>query len=337
LTRLTPFDIIVAEMEEEVGESLHELVKTLGREVPRIEEYTVTSTFILAVGALLQDKEPSQRGFFRLDFSRFIQDWEKIVKGTHLLVQFLEEEKVLDGDRLPTESVLAPIAALWAQAPTSLDEGGNVRTLLRKYLWRAFFTDRYDRSVPTAVLQDYRALRKIIVEREQNVEVPIFDEQIYPLPTIEQLKEARWPKYRDRLGRAILLLSIRGGARDLADGSSISFQNIKGREYHHVYPKGWIRRKYGEENKANRALNCILITPTTNRVISDRDPLTYLMDRCEASLLGEEEIRRRLLTHFIDYETLKKNDYEYFLEKRAAAVEEAIRKLCKGEDWSPIV
>jgi len=330
---LKPFDIIVAQMQEEVGESLHELVSTLKKEVPKIEEYTEPSTFVLSVAALLQDKLPNQRGYFQIDFSKFLEDWKKMVKGTNLLVQFLEEEGVVNRQVLPTESVLPPLAALWADAPTTSDEAGNVRIILRKYLWRAFFTERYDRAVPIAILQDYRALKKIL--NGEKVNVPCFDEDKYPLPTFEQLKQARWPKYRDRLGRAILLLSLRGGAEDIADGSKISKENISFREYHHLYPIAWLKGKGRSENEANIALNCILVTWKTNRKISSKDPLNYLKERCEASSLGEDEIKRRLKTHLVDFDTLASNDFDKFIEQRAKDAEKALKELCEGKRWYP--
>ncbi len=234
---------------------------------------------------------------------------------------------------LPTESVLPALAAIWADAPATSDEAGNARILLRKYLWRSFFTERYDRAVPTAILQDFRALKKVLKGVKE--EVPCFNESKYPLPTPEQLKQARWPKHRDRLGRAILLLSIRGGAEDIADGSRISRTNIKTREYHHLYPVAWLRENGKSEAEANVALNCILVTWKTNRKISAKNPLSYLKERCEASSLGEEEIRRRLKTHFVDFEALASNDFDRFIEQRAEGVESALKELCEGRPWYP--
>jgi len=332
---LKPFDIIVAQMEEVVGESLHELVESLKVSVPRISDYVEPSTFVLSVAALLQDKTPNQRGFFSLDFHRFLNDWDRIVKGIRLMIQILEQERIIDGDRLPTESPLPVIAALLSEKQLLSDEGGNIRIIIRKYIWRSFFTERYDRSVPTASLQDYKALKKALNGEEKLENVPCFDQKRYPLPDRELLKQARWPKYRDRLGRAILLLSFRGGALDIADGSEISRENIKRREYHHLYPVAWLKSMGIGKEYANRALNCILVTWKTNRKISSKEPLQYLKERCCASMLGEKEIRRRLLTHYVNFDLLALNNYFDFLEKRAESIEQAIRKLCDGYDWRP--
>jgi hypothetical protein len=332
---LKPFDIVVAQMEEATGESLHEFVDSIKGIIPRIGDYTEIPTFVLSLAALLQGKIPSQKGYKNLNYDIFLKDRSKIIDGSTLLVRFLEEERVIDKERLPTESILPPLAALLLEKPQTPDEGGNIRVLLRKYLWRSFFTERYDKSVPTVIFQDYRSLKKVINNEATIGEVPIFDQSKYPSPEKETLLRARWPTYRDRLARAILLLSLRGGAEDIAEGNPISSENIAKREYHHLFPVAWLREKGMVEEAAYTALNCILIKWKTNRVISSKEPLKYLRDRCEASTLGENEIRRRLRTHFVDFDILSSNNYLLFLEKRAEDYEKVINELFEGKAWHP--
>ncbi|GAG65989.1 unnamed protein product, partial [marine sediment metagenome] len=66
--------------------------------------------------------------------------------------------------------------------PEIPDERGNTRILLKKYLWKAFFTDRYDRAVPTAILQDYRVLRKVIMGEAKEADETCVKEYQNPLP-----------------------------------------------------------------------------------------------------------------------------------------------------------
>ena len=334
LVRLTAFDILVAQLEAATGEPLHDLVVSLNSSVPEITYYTEPSNLVLSVDALLQDKPPNQRGYLDLDLKQFVDDWPKIVKGTKECVQFLEAEKIIDRERLPIESVLAPLIALWAEAPETPDERGNVRILLKKYLWRSFFTERYDRAVPTAILQDYRVLKRLILGEAKETEVPCFDKGKYPLPNKEEIIQSRWPRYKDRLARALLLLTIRGGAEDIKDDASLSVKNIQQRHYHHLFPIAWLREKAFNENP-NRALNCILINRRTNAEISAKEPIKYLLETCEASDLGENEIRRRLGTHFVDFDLLAQGNYSVFLEERAKSCESAIESLCNGNAWLP--
>lgn len=334
LVKLTAFDIIVAQLEAATGEPLHDLVASLNSSVPEIIYYTEPSNLVLSVDALLQDKPPNQRGYLDLNLRRFVDDWSKIVKGIKECVQFLQAERIIDRDRLPIETVLAPLIALWVEAPETPSERGNTRILLRKYLWRAFFTERYDRAVPTAILQDYRMLKKVILGKTEESEVPCFDENEYPLPNVEEIIRSRWPRYKDRLARALLLLTIRGGAEDIKNGAPLSVGNIKQRHYHHLFPVACLREKDPNADP-NSALNCILINRRTNSEILAKEPIKYLLETCEASALGESEIRRRLQTHFVDFDLLAQGDYGKFLDGRAKACESAIKSLCDGNAWGP--
>ncbi len=333
--RLTAFDIIVAQTEEETGQSLHDLVESLTSTVPGLPAYDTPEDTVLNAMALLQDRVPNQAGYFGLDLSRMVTDWPKLVTVAKQAVEFLEQESVFDSTRLPTETVLAPLIALWTYVPEKPDAQGNARILLRKYLWRAFFTDRYERAAATAALQDFRAFRNVITGKGAEESVPIFDESNHPLPTIEELIQAGWPKNRDRLARAILLVSLRGGAHDIADDSIVTRGNLGQREYHHLYPVAFLRTKAIPDEDAYRALNCALISWKTNRVISAKEPLKYLEERAEANSLGAKEIARRLATHVISYEGLEQGNYQKFLEDRGIIIQAAMQNLSAGEYWKP--
>ena len=335
MVRLTTFDIVVAQIEETAGQSLHDLVNGLNSKVPNLAFYIDPKDIVLPALALMQNRSPNQRGQMDLDFEKVVQDWPQLICGVERTVQFLEQERVWDRSRLPTESVLAPLIALWSIAPEGGDALGNVQILLRRYLWRSSFSERYDRAAATAALQDYRALRDVIMGVGDVSAVPCFDETRFPLPEIPELVQARWPRYKDRLARALLCLSLRGGAHDLADGAEVTREHLRSREYHHLYPVAHLRDLGVDESETYRALNCALITWKTNRTISAKKPLEYLLERSQASALGETEIRRRLTTHAIDYDMLSAGDYYEFLERRAKALTQGIGALADGVPWTP--
>lgn len=346
--RLTPFDIIVAQFEGRTGESLHDLVAKLVERVPALTRYMEPSDLILEVAALREDRPPTQASYLRLDLGRLLGDWEQITAGIAFAIEFLEEEHVFDGDRLPSVAVLRILAALHEHLP-QLDALGNARHLLRKFVWRAFFTNRYEAAAATASFQDFRALRASLIGEGAEETVPLFDEERYPLPGPEELIHARWPKTRDSLGRAILNVTIRAGAHDLADGAAAARDQIQKREYHHLFPAALLENDGGlGASEINRALNCALITWNTNRTISAKAPIRYLRERVERSVLGEDEIRRRLATHYIPYEELNvgnyealgddatratrvRADYQAFMNARATLILTPIAALCRGD------
>jgi hypothetical protein len=328
---LTAFDIVVARVEEETEESLHDLVSSLDGQVPGLARYIAPASLVLPAAALLQGKRPTQRELVFLDFRQMIEQWPLIVAGAQLLVEFLEQERIPDGTRLPSEVVLAPLVALWGHAPQAPDKLGAVRTLLRSYLWRSFITSRYEFAAATASFQDFQQILPIV--QAGGGATPGADVFQLPLPGTDELRAVGWPRRRDRLARAILACSFLGGARDIADGAEISPANAPHREYHHLFPVAYLAEQGTPEVAASVALNCALITWRTNRTISAKPPVDYLRDRTEAAALGEDQVRERLRSHAIPFEELRDCDFDAFLDRRAQIVVAAFEQLARGADW----
>ena len=346
---LSTYDIVVALVEEETGKSLHEHVDALAEAVPRAADYADLPGLVLDVTALRQDRIPSQAGYRGINYTKMIDEWDTLVTGIEGMVRFLEEETIFDAQRLPSYTAIPIIAALWGHLPTQPDKLGNARHLLRKFLWRAFLTSRYEQSSTSNALQDYRALRRVLCEGAAEDIIPILNEEAYPLPTKEMVLHADWPKRKTILGRGLLALQIKCGAEDLADGAKATVASITSkehpREYHHLFPASTLEDAGIPDQQIFRALNCALITWRTNRTISNKDPIAYLKERADNSALGEEELRRRLRTHLIPYSQLAvgydgmsdeerrarvQSDYEAFLAVRAEILAKAARRACEG-------
>lgn len=347
---LSTYDIVVALVEEETGKSLHEHVDALNMAVPRAAEYADLPSLVLDVVALRQDRIPSQAGYRGIDYTRMLNEWDSVVKSIKGMVSFLEDESIFDAQRLPSYTAIPILAAMWEHLPTQPDKLGNARLLLRKYLWRAFLTSRYEQSSTSNALQDYRGLRKVLCDGAAEDVVPILNQESYPLPSKEMVLQADWPKRKSILGRGLLSLQLKCGAEDLADGARATVATITSkehpREYHHLFPAATLDDAGIPDEQVFRALNCALVTWRTNRTISDKDPITYLKERADNCTLGEEEMKRRLRTHLIPYAQLAvgydgipdderrgrvKNDYDAFLSARAEVLAKAAHRACEGK------
>ena len=348
--RLDTYDIVVALVEGETGKSLHDHVEVLKDSVPRVNAYTDAPGLVLDVVALRQNRVPSQAGYRGIDFNKMIDEWATVVSGIKGMVSFLEEESIFDAQRLPSYTSIPVIATLWEHLPTQPDQLGNARHLLRKYLWRSFLTGRYEQSSATNALQDFRALREIL-RGKQDVNVPIFNVDAYPIPTAEMILLADWPKRKSILSRGLLSLQMKAGAEDLADGARASVVSIASlehpREYHHLFPDSKLAEAGLGAEDIYRTVNCVLITWRTNRTISNKDPIKYLKERADNSTLGEDELKRRLRTHLIPYNELNvgtyiglegdqlkartQEDYKKFAQVRAQLLAKAAELACHGK------
>jgi len=346
--RLSAFDIVVAQLEEVTGQSLHDLISDLQVRVPYAQQYRDLGTWVLDVASLREDRTPTQASYLRLDLTKLEKDWDQIVDGIAWAMSMLEDERIFDAQRLPTVAVLPILAALHASLPSDPDAQGNARTHLRAYMWRAFLTQRYEQQAGGRSLQDFRGLRDLM-ERGTGVEkIPIFDEAAHPLPAIAELRTAGWPRNREILARGMMALSLRAGARDLADDGPVTRASVRTREYHHLFPHSVLTADAGvHQQDSFRALNCVLITWRTNRKIAAKSPLRYLRERIDAATLGEAALRGRLASHLVPYDELAKagwdnindaevlklaikSDYESFIEARAQLMLKPIQDLCDG-------
>ena len=326
------YDIVVAQVEAGHGKSLHDLVASIKTECPNISEYYEAEDLTLYASALLQGKPPTNKTYLGKDFGKnVLENWDDLISGIMRAEVFLEEERIFDSARLPTDIVVPVLAALWARTPDGLDAEGRARLIFRKYMWRAFFSGRYEKSTNSRALSDYLEIRALL-DNQAAVEPAIFDLQQYPLPKHDELVHAGWPTKKDRIARAILALALREGGHDLADGSTVSRTNLKKREYHHLFPDAYLTKLGLPSREVFRSLNCALITWKTNRSISAKEPERYLSERLEGSDVSEQDIRQRLATHLVPYDEMKAGDYDKFLKKRAEMVFERMQKVCGVEE-----
>ncbi len=343
---LSQYDIIVAEVESVMGRSLHDLQDELDKQHPEIGKYSDLSDLILTTSALLQDALPNQRGAWDMDKQLMVKSWGVMQDGLQRMTEFLRNEGIFDQRRLPTNAVLAVIAALYSYIPEHGDKRGQDELLLKRYMWHSFFTDRYENSAATRAFADFIAIKGIITGAKKpdgtafaESDVPIFGE--HTLVEEEELLTAEWPKRATIRGRAVLAVASRLGSFDFSTGIKVDPENIEKRHYHHLYPDALLKEA-GIESYL--ALNCALISDKTNLEIGRKDPLKYLMYRYKWTT--EEIVKERLQSHLIPirelanggYERLAdeakneklKRDFGLFLQMRARLVLMAVRVLAEG-------
>ena len=328
---LSDYDFVVARIEA-FDESLPRKISQLRDEVPTAAEYGNVESMALAVGALLQEKRPLRSTYLNPDYSSNLLDvWDDVVYGIKYGTNFLQDEMIFNKKLLPTEVIVNLASALGAAVPRDgTDDKGRVLMLIRKAIWRASFTNRYEKTATTRTHADYMAILKLI--RDSNSRTPdLFDDEKYPLPEPEELIYGKSPSGTDRLGRAIMATSLYCGGYDFADGERANSENVKSphREYHHLYPRSLIQDTF-LKHEVDSALNFALISWRTNRKIHAKWPGIYIKERAQADNVSESQVRQRVESHLIPYNDLIANDFKNFLHVRAKLIHKAMEKLTSG-------
>ena len=330
--RLSHYELAVAQMESETQESLDDKISDLISNVPAIESLdSPVGDLVLKVQCLLEGKRPTYGYYVQLDFRKLNEDWENIVQGIAWTTEVLEDLRIWNEQRLPTAVPLRVLPALHRHIPQSGAAHATAMRLVKKYLWWSFLTDRYERQANDRLKEDHDALAEVLTKSKDETNIPAFKSD---KPTEDEIRDSGWPKTRGRLNRAILAACSLGGAKDIASDKGLKRDSKA--DYHHIFPKA-VLREAGKD--PDRALNCMLLDPPTNREWAKKWPGDFLLETIKGS---ERDVKKRLETHLLpadDLIALREGSgadlgraYESFLAKRAEMVQERIEHLLtRGE------
>lgn len=341
---LRKFDITVATMRRDMQDNLRDLRDETWEGVREIRQYVnrdELGDLILKIACLKKDLSPTEGNYTREGvLNEIVNHIGEIQEGLKWTCGLLKKNSILTSRFLPSRVPLRVLPALHKALPS--DDGGKdtCQKLAKKYIWRAFFTNRYTSDAASLLLSDYRGLRDLFENKRSKVD--ILDMQKYPLPQCDQLKRPGWPTHQGTLPRAILALSLMNGAQDLRTGDEINSDNIDDTEAHHIFPRKYLEEKAGIDKESNSPLNCMLIRGRTNRRAGSKSPLEYLNALYEIDIrerIEEHEIQTRLMSHLIPAKLLLEENvtdvrkhYEDFLQERAKLMESYMKVLAYGRD-----
>ena len=347
--KLTAHYLAIAKMHGITGKSLYDIDAALEKEVAGIRglETDQLGELILKISCVLQGRKPSGSHYENLDFHEVVRSRDRIFEGVAWAMKQLGSLNIWHGSQLPTVVPLRVLPGLHRYMPERGQALADANDVIEKYLWHAFLTDRYERQANDRLLDDYKELKSVLQGEMDAGEMKIFDKEEAKPPTLKKILEAGWPQGRNLLSRSILLVCCSGGANTLASDEALDADEYRGRDRHHIFPKSRLRRGVGKPS--DLALNCMLVPARDNKEYGKDYPGDYIRKVCEGlGGMPDEKIRKRLGTHLIPELLVKllmrvtekginagglvlEDEYEHFIEMRARAVQQEIRKILNGE------
>lgn len=334
---------------------------------------------MLKVACIMCGVVPTEANYIKkdvLDSLRRNKDY--FSKALEWSLNLYIQEGIPSSKFVPSEVPLRVLPALYGEY-TSLSEKLQIKAdrLLRAYIWRSFLTERYSGGANTRLYDDYVKLCQIldsknlskidlddlthiVEEGDEQDEAPVItDENLpdifnsirYPLPKHGALSDLktdplRRPKLKGTLSRAIFAITLRD-ALDFSSGSKITAgDKFIDCEYHHLFPKDYLREHNIAEKAYNHCLNFALVTKQTNGLISSQPPSEYL---ASGSTLHENAgggLRKSVESHRIPFELLSRQPragkgsskkspveslYSDFISERSSIIEEAMKNLAQGK------
>lgn len=331
-TELTLFEIMVAktydaERNFDLAREYEILIDNNGAPEKDLQdagfETVPASTVLQCLAINMGDGHTRGKDILRISRDDFISAWPEIKKGIFAAVDYIRSYLNIPVSRLlPYHTLLVPLTYFFVQnkyqPPTP-----RQHKLLSQYFWWTSVTNRYSAGVENKVFQDRQRMDKILKEQ-----LPDYRGEEATLT----LDDLLWHPFStgDAFSMAIICLYVQFRPRSFATDALINLDNswlrmANSRNYHHFFPKDWLRKQGYEDWQANSVLNITLVDDFINkRQIRTRPPAEYMAEFARQNTHLTETMK----THLIDLDSsgIWENDYRGFLEVRGKRVLEELNK-----------
>lgn len=323
---LSLFEIMVARTFDETQNfDLSEKVKELieGSETEKglqdVKYETISPMIILQAIAAHCCGKIKRQDILRIKKSDFIDNWKIVKEGIFHAVNFLREDlSIRTSHFLPYDSILVTFSYFFIrnkfQRPSAIQ-----RTLLQQYVFWVALNNRFTSGAENKIETDLRRMEKILKE-----ETPDYRGEEIKL-SVELLEEKTF-KTSDAFSKAILCLLAEFEPRSFETGNRVDLENaalkrISSKNYHHFFPKAFLKENGWSEYWANSVLNITIIEGQKNISIGKKAPSKYVPQLIKkAKKLNFEDILKTHLIDDVDEYGILTDDYKVFLKERGKKI-----------------
>lgn len=243
------------------------------------------------------------------DYQRLAADVER---GFLLAAKFLRKECFFAVRDLPYRTQVVPLAAVLSRLKERWLEP-KIHAKLAQWYWCGVLGELYGGAVETRVANDVEELLAWI----EGADTP-------PRTVTEaNFVSGRLKTLRSRLSAAykgINVLVLREGAKDFFWKETVQKLDIEevALDIHHIFPKAWCEERKIKPAVFDAIANKTPISYRANRMIGGNAPSDYLaaIQSHKQVGLSPEEMNALVASHFIDADTLRRDEFENFLQKR---------------------
>lgn len=318
---LSVFEIMVAKtFSAERDFDLAERTTELLGELSEVGYGTIPDTVILQAVSAIMARECTKKQILKLDKERFIDAWPTAADAVRASVDYLRSFfKIPVSQLLPYKALMVPLAYFFARHPDR--PIGDMQTRLTDFFWRVSLGGHYSQSLESRLAQDIRRIDRILEGLQPNYD--------YPVATgADFILENGWFNTGRSFIKAILCLLAARRPLSFLDNVEVNISNdwlkrANSRNYHHFFPRAYLRRQGVDDDRANHIGNITLVDEFLNKSkIKDKKPSVYMREFERQNPDLGRTMRRHLIN--LDRFGVWNNEYEQFLERRCAAIAKVI-------------
>lgn len=290
---------------------------------------TLSDASILQTVALVLKKECKRKIILKLEKNKFIDTWNKAMDAVKSAVEYFRSYyRIPVSQLLPYNALIVPFAYFFYVHPDK--PTGEKQKYLEDFFWRCALSTRYSSSVEAKLAQDVKRIDEILENR-----LPSYDWGIDTSPTF--INQNGWFSVGRSYVKAILCIYAYHLPKSFIDDSLVNISNYwlkqaNSKNYHHFFPKAYLRTIGVSEDDANHILNITIVDDFLNkRKIGAKPPALYMDDFRKKNPKLNETMKTHLI---IDLEKfgIWENDYPKFLQERAIEVSKELDKRLIKQD-----
>jgi hypothetical protein len=325
--KLSLFEIMIAKTydynrEFDLATKYRELISEL---VP-VNFETISDATILQTVAIILEKDCKRQEILKLDKQKFIDEWDNVILSIKKAIEYFKfTYRIPVSKLLPYNALVVPFAYFfyhYKKQPT-----GDKQKYLQDFFWRCALSGRYSSAVESKLAQDIKRMDEILEGK-----LPRYDWAIDTSP--EFIKNNGWFSASRSYIKAILCIYAYQQPKSFNSNGIVNISNnwltiATSKNYHHFFPKAYLKKKLNWEHKEfyiNHIVNITIVDDYLNkREISAKAPSKYMKEFAKNNKVIGDTMQIHLIND-IDLFGIWKDDYAAFFNNRAEAISVELKK-----------
>jgi len=317
---LTVFEIMCAKTYDynknfDLSEKYDELIKRL----ETVKYETISSSTVLQSVAICLVKECNKKNILKMNKNDFINSWDCIINSFEHAVDYIRSfYRIPVSQLLPYDGLLIPFTYFFYKNNNNKPIG-DMEIYLQDYFWRCVLNTRFSGSLETKVAQDI----KKVIDKILKGEVPEYEEGINI--TEDNLMRSGWFSVGKAYIKGLLCILASKQPESFINGGLVTIDNAylkaaNSRNYHHFFPRAYLKRQGVDEGKINSIFNITIVDDFLNkRKIRDKAPSIYMDEFKQLNLTLDKTMKTHLINDLNTF-GIWTNDYDKFLLERIKAM-----------------
>ncbi|MFQ3617704.1 MAG: DUF262 domain-containing protein [Cyanobacteriota bacterium] len=327
---LSLFEIMVAktfdhERQFDLSEKFQELLDNL----KPFDYETISDATVLQTVSIILSKECKRQVILGLDKDDFISVWDKVKDSIERTVEYFRSYyRIPVSQLLPYNALIAPFSYFFFYHPDR--PTGDKQRFLEDFFWRCSLSGRYSSAVESKLAQDVKRIDQILAG-----ELPSYD---WSIDTSDEfIKNNGWFSAARSYIKAILCIYAYLQPKSFSDNSIVNISNYwlkqaNSKNYHHFFPKAYLRRQNYGEFRINHILNITIVDDFLNkREIRAKAPSIYMAKFRDINPNLEATMKTHLIED-LDTFGIWDDNYDKFFDERAKAVSRELSKRVIKQD-----